>query len=195
MPQTIRLATDADAEQIQAIYAPFCTSTPVSFELEPPTVGEMRFRIGRILQDCPWLVCEDHGKILGYVYASRHRERPAYQWSVDVTVYIGEQHRRKGIGRALYTSLFAMLRLQGFHHAYAGITLPNPGSVRIHEVMGFQPVGVYRAVGFKCGAWHDVSWWQLELQPLAFPPKPPSSFRAVTESPECRALLGSGLPR
>ncbi|HEY1859395.1 MAG TPA: GNAT family N-acetyltransferase, partial [Gemmataceae bacterium] len=90
MPQTIRLVAESDAEQIQAIYAPFCTSTPVSFELEPPTVDEVRLRIGRILQDFPWLVCEDRGEILGYVYASRHRERPAYQWSVDVTVYIHE---------------------------------------------------------------------------------------------------------
>jgi L-amino acid N-acyltransferase YncA len=104
MPLTIRHAAGTDAEQIQAIYAPFCRHTPVSFELEPPSVEEMRLRIAKILAEFPWLVCEDRGEILGYVYASRHRERPAYQWSVDVTVYNHAQHHRKGIGRALYVA-------------------------------------------------------------------------------------------
>src|SRR5437588_12405755 len=106
MPLCIRLATESDASQIQAIYAPFCTSTPVSFGWEPRTFEEMRCRIAKVLGQFPWLVCEDDSEILGYVYASRHRERPAYQWSVDVTVYVAEKHRRKGIGLALYTSLF-----------------------------------------------------------------------------------------
>lgn len=193
MSPTIRLATEADAQQVQAIYAPFCSHTPVSFELEAPTVEEMSRRIGKILEQYPWLVCENQGEILGYVYASRHRERPAYQWSVDVTAYISEQHRRKGIGRALYTSLFEVLRLQGLYHAYAGITLPNPGSVGLHEAIGFRPVGVYRAVGFKCGAWHDVGWWQLELRPLPSRPDAPREFQTVRESPKWEAALTAGL--
>src|SRR5437588_4218767 len=142
MAPGIRFARIPDAEQVQAIYAPFCGDSPVSFETKPPTVEEMQGRIRKILEQFPWLVCESEGTIFGYVYASRHRERPAYQWSVDVTAYIGAAHRRMGVGRALYTSLFELLRLQGFYHAYAGITLPDPGSVRLHEAMGFQPVGV-----------------------------------------------------
>jgi len=189
MSHNIRLAAEMDAGLIQAIYAPFCRQSPVSFEFEPPGVDEMRGRIANILPEFPWLVCEDNGAILGYVYASRHRERPAYQWSVDVTAYMHQNHRKQGIGRALYASLFDLLRIQGFYHAYAGITLPNPGSVRLHESMGFQSVGIYRAVGFKCGAWHDVGWWQMELQPLKSPPKPPRAFRDVRETPECDAVL------
>jgi L-amino acid N-acyltransferase YncA len=193
MPQTIRLAAESDAKQIQGIYAPFCSHTPVSFELTPPSVDEMRLRIAKILAEFPWLVCENRGEILGYVYASRHRERPAYQWSVDATVYIDAQHRRKGIGRALYTSLFEVLRLQGLYHAYAGITLPNSGSVGLHEAMGFQPVGVYRAVGFKGGAWHDVGWWQLELQPLVSTPVSPKSFQQVRKAPQWPTAMQAGV--
>src|SRR5262249_33144374 len=144
------------AEPILAIYAPFCRETPISFETREPTTDEMRRRIAKTVKSLPWLVCEEGGLILGYAYASPHRERAAYGWSVDVSVYIREGLRRRGLGRALYTSLFAILQLQGFYNAVAGTALPNPGSVGLHQAMGFQPVGVYRNIGFKCGAWHDV---------------------------------------
>jgi phosphinothricin acetyltransferase len=140
MAATIRLATEDDAVQIAEIYAPFCRETPISFETEPPAAGEMRERIARTVKSYPWLVCDDGGQILGYAYASRHRERAAYRWSVDVSVYVREGRRRTGLGRALYTSLFALLRLQGFQNALAGATLPNSGSVGLHEAMGFEPV-------------------------------------------------------
>jgi L-amino acid N-acyltransferase YncA len=194
MAATIRLATESDAEQIQAIYAPYVIHTAISFELEPPTVEEMRRRIGDILPHWPWLVCEQRRKILGYVYAGRHRSRAAYQWSADVSVYIDEQFHRLGIGRALYGSLFAILALQGFYNAYAGITLPNAASVSLHESLGFQPIGVYRAVGYKFGAWHDVGWWQLMLQTRTIPPNPPKDLRVARASPEWEAVLATGLP-
>ena len=108
MAPTIRLATDDDAPQIQAIYAPFCRDTAVSFEMEPPTVDEIRERIVKTLTSFPWLVCADRGTILGYAYASRHRERAGYRWSVDVSVYVREGHRRTGVGRALYTALWRL---------------------------------------------------------------------------------------
>src|SRR4051794_22435803 len=139
---TIRLADEDDAEPVLAIYAPFCRDTPISFETREPTVEVMRHRIAKTLKSLPWLVCEEEGLILGYAYASPHRERAAYDWSVDVSVYIREGLRRRGLGRALYTSLFALLRLQGFHNALAATALPNPGSVGLHQAMGFQPVGV-----------------------------------------------------
>ncbi len=176
MSAIIRLATEDDAEQILAIYAPFCRDTPVSFEMQPPTADEMRQRIAKTVRRFPWLVLEEDGEILGYAYASPHRERAAYGWSVDVSVYIREGLRRRGLGRALYTSLFAILKLQGFYNALAGTTLPNPGSIGLHQAMGFQPVGVYRNIGFKCGAWHDVAWWQLALnEPVAEPASPRES--------------------
>src|SRR4029079_16629726 len=114
--------------------------------------------------------------ILVCACASKHRERAAYQWSVDVSVYIHERARRQGVGRALYTSLFALLRLQGFYSAHAGISLPNRASVGLHEALVFQPVGVYRSVGYKRGAWHDVGWWQLALRERTGTPDPPRSL-------------------
>jgi L-amino acid N-acyltransferase YncA len=194
MTAAIRLATPADAAGVQAIYAPIVRDTAISFELEPPTVAEMQQRIVETLEHLPWLVCEQHLDILGYVYASRHRARPAYQWSVDVSVYVHPNARRMGVGQALYRSLFAILALQGFCQAYAGITLPNPASVGLHESLGFQPVGVYRAVGYKLGAWHDVGWWQLSLRERVIPPRPPVALSVVHTSPAWSAALATGAP-
>ncbi|HLV97053.1 MAG TPA: arsinothricin resistance N-acetyltransferase ArsN1 family B [Ktedonobacterales bacterium] len=184
MAPIIRLAHLEDAPAIQAIYAPIVISTPTSFELTPPTVEEMRQRIEQKLLTHPWVVYEAQGKVVGSAYASVYRARAAYQWSVEVSVYLHEQWRGQGIGRALYTSLFALLRLQGFYSVYAGITLPNPASVALHETMGLRPLGVYQRVGYKLGAWHDVGWWQGTLQPHLFEPTAPLSL------PEAQALDG-----
>jgi L-amino acid N-acyltransferase YncA len=170
MEPVIRLATLEDAAAICEIYAPFCENTPVSFEMEAPSVDEMRRRISKTLQSLPWIVFEHDNSILGYAYASPHRERAAYRWSVDVSAYVRDGHRRSGVGRALYTKLFEIVRSQGFYTALAGITLPNPGSVGLHEAMGFELIGVYRNIGYKCGNWHDVAWYQLPLR--AYGPEP-----------------------
>jgi phosphinothricin acetyltransferase len=193
MNSIIRLATETDAEIVREIYAPFCESTPVSFETEPPTLAEMRQRIAKTLTSLPWLVCEADGLVVGYAYASRHRERAAYRWAVDVSAYVREGCRRSGVGRALYASLLAILRLQGFYSAVAGITLPNPGSVGLHEAMGFQPIGVYRGIGFKCGAWHDVGWWQYSLRPRDPQPMDPFELAVVRKSPAWEESLSCGL--
>ena len=193
-PATIRLATEGDAEQIAAIYAPNVTDTIISFELEPPTADEMRRRIEITLQRYPWLVCERQGRLLGYAYAGAHRSRAAYQWSVDVSVYVHEEARRTGVGRALYASLFAALEHQGFYNAYAGATLPNPASVGLHEGVGFRRVGVYRGVGYKLGGWHDVVWWHRPLRELAANPDPPADLSSVVGSEGWDAALASGLP-
>src|SRR5262249_5503534 len=145
----IRVATTDDAEAIAAIYAPIVADTPVSFEVVPPSIDEMRGRIATILQLFPWLVSLDAvGRVDGYVYAGRHRDRVAYQWSVDVTAYVREDARGTGIGKRLYGVLFDELRRLGYCQAFAGITLPNAASVGLHESMGFTPLGVYRNVGF-----------------------------------------------
>jgi L-amino acid N-acyltransferase YncA len=179
MSATIRLAAPEDAAAVLAIYAPIVRNTAISFEVEPPTLVEMAERIATTLQHLPWLVCDRQGEILGYVYASAHRVRAAYQWSVDVTVYIHPAARRTGIGRALYTALFALLARQGFFQCFAGITLPNPASVGLHESLGFHTIGIYRRVGYKLGAWHDVGWWQRALQPGQHPPAPPTTFAVL----------------
>jgi L-amino acid N-acyltransferase YncA len=194
---TIRLAAESDAEAVQAIYAPNVQHTPISFEYEIPTVEEMRARIHKTLITHPWLICQNgQGEIMGYVYASKHRERTAYQWSVDVTAYVSSRAQRSGIARGLYTSLFALLRLQGFYNAYAGIAMPNDASIGAHTAVGFQPIGVYHNVGYKFGKWHDVSWWGLELQPPneAADPTPPKPLHEVMNHPEWQAALNAGLP-
>jgi phosphinothricin acetyltransferase len=154
----------------------------------------MRSRLSTYLETHPWIVCEHNHSILGYAYASEHRSRWAYQWATDVSIYIAENYRGRGLGRALYTSLFELLKLQNFYHIYAGITLPNPGSVGLHEAMGFEPVGVYKSVGYKMGRWHDVGWWHLPLRALpSGPPQAPLEFSRVRQRPEWSEALQIGL--
>ncbi len=171
----VRVARVSDVEAMQAIYAPIVRDTAISFEAEPPTVAEMGGRVVETLKSHPWLVFDSDG-IAGYAYAARHQERAAYRWSVNVTVYVAENQRGRGVGKALYAELFDILRRQGFQSAFAGITLPNPGSVALHEAMAFEPLGVYRDVGFKLGAWRDVGWWRLSLNDAGAQPAEPIPF-------------------
>jgi L-amino acid N-acyltransferase YncA len=173
----LRLATAGDAAAIAAIYAPIVRDTIISFEVEPPTIEEMRGRIERVLEFFPWLVCEREGRIAGYAYAGKHGERFGYRWSVDVSCYVHPDARRLGIGSALYLALLRILRKQGFHGAFAGITLPNEASVRLHESVGFERIATYREVGYKLGAWHDTGWWQCRLGEPAANPQAPRALR------------------
>lgn len=192
MTPIIRLARVEDAADIVVIYDPIVRHTAISFELEPPTVPLMQQRIVATLTQFPWLVYQRQGKVMGYVYASQHRSRAAYQWSVDVSVYIHPASRRTGVGRALYTALFRLLTLQGFYNAYAGITLPNAASVSLHEALGFEPVGAYRKVGYKLGAWHDVGWWQLRLRTDAAPVAPIPLASLQQDTTPWQAALAAG---
>lgn len=169
---TIRVATLDDAAGIAAVYAPYVTNGVISFEAEPPDAAEMARRMSA-RPALPWLVKERDGAVTGYAYASVHKDRAAYRWAVDCSVYLASTEQGRGTGRALYDRLLAQLRDLGYLRAYAGIALPNAASVGLHEAVGFEPVGVYRAVGFKHGAWHDVGWWQLSLaDPDGEPPEP-----------------------
>ncbi len=165
---------EADAQSCLEIYAPFVSNSSVSFEERVPTVEEFRERIRATAAAYPWLVLVEAGRVAGYAYASQHRSRAAYRWAADVTVYIGPEHRGRGVGRGLYTELFERLRRQGIRTVCAGVTVPNEASVGLHRAMGFEPVGVYRRIGWKAGAWHDVIWLQLELVPATdtAPPEP-----------------------
>ena len=151
----IRVAGEGDATAIAAIYAPYVQKTAISFEIEPPAAETMAQRIATTLETHPWLVADCGGEVIGYAYAGKHRERAAYRWTVDTTVYVDAAAHRRGIGHALYRVLLDMLRQQGFRSAFAEIVLPNPGSVRLHESAGFKPIGIHKDIGFKLGRWHD----------------------------------------
>jgi phosphinothricin acetyltransferase len=189
----IRVATSTDAGDISAIYAPIVGDTIISFELEPPSVEEIGQRISDTLTTLPWVVFESERRIVGYAYASPHRTRLAYQWSVDVSVYVDPSVQRRGLGRKLYSVLLEILRAQGYYNAYAGIALPNNASVGLHEALGFEPVGVYRNVGYKLGRWRDVGWWALALRRHDESPRPPRRFTELQGSTELEDLLNSTL--
>jgi L-amino acid N-acyltransferase YncA len=173
---TIRDADrQGDAAACAAIYGPYVSDSVVSFEARPPTVEEMA---GRINAAYAWVLAEHEGLRLGYAYASPHRERAAYRWAADVAVYIDPGHHRSGVGRALYARLFEQLRTIGLWTLCAGITQPNDASNGLHRAMGFVPVGTYRRIGWKAGAWHDVQWWQLDLHPGE--PGPPNELDQIT---------------
>jgi L-amino acid N-acyltransferase YncA len=161
-----------DAAACAEIYAPAVEGSPVSFEERAPDAAEMAARIERYGASHPWLVAEQEGRVAGYAYATAFNERTAYRWSTSVSVYVAEDARGSGVGRALYGALFDRLRERGFRMACAGITLPNEASCGLHEGLGFELVGVNREIGWKHGAWHDVAWYQLELAPAPEGPPP-----------------------
>jgi phosphinothricin acetyltransferase len=176
MPR-IRQAVTDDAAALTAIYGPLVLETPVSFELEPPAPDEMARRIEKVSRTHPWIVMEEaDGSIVGYAYATSHRQRPAYRWSVETTVYIHADRRGRGLGTTLYNSLLDLAASWGYATALAGIALPNPASEALHASVGFRKVGVFPRAGFKFDEWHDVGWWYRPLAG-ANPPCPPAPPR------------------
>jgi len=164
---------ECDAQACAAIYAPYVLDSPVSFEEQALDAVAVAQRMGTVTATHPWLVAERDGGVVGFAYGSPHRERAAYRWAADVSVYVDGGAQRQGVGRALYAELFERLRAQRLRVACAGITLPNAASVALHESLGFERVGVYRAIGWKAGAWRDVGWWRLQLlPPVPDPPEP-----------------------
>lgn len=166
-----------DAAACLALYAPYVAASAVSFEDVPPTAEQFAALMKDTGKRYPWIVLDDDGRVVGYAYASQHRARAAYRWAADVGIYVDRAHHRRGAGRTLYAALFERMRAQGLQIACAGVTLPNDASVGLHRALGFEHVGTYPAIGWKAGAWHDVSWWQLRLAPLheragGLPPEP-----------------------
>jgi phosphinothricin acetyltransferase len=161
---TIRDATERDGEACAAIYAPYVTGSAISFEEDPPGPAEMSARIAAAAAYA-WLVLEDGGEVIGYAYGHRFSERAAYRWSCETSIYLAADRHRTGGGRLLYEALLARLAARGYRRAIAGMTLPNEASAGLHRALGFEPVGVYRKVGWKRGAWHDVAWVQKTITP------------------------------
>lgn len=178
----IRIARPEDADAIHAIYAPAVDATAITFETERPGVEVMRQRILTRLQHYPWLVWEENGKVLAYAYATRFRERAAYDWIAETSIYVHADARRRGIARKLYGALLEVMRLQGINQAVGVITLPGEVSVALHETMGFTAAGVWRKAGYKLGRWWDVGVWQRELQTPANPPVAVTAFAALPTS-------------
>ena len=175
----IRIATPEDADAIAAIYAPYVRDTAISFEWGPPSVEEMRGRIRQTLERFPWLVAVDDDRLVGYAYATGYRSRAAYQWSAEVSVYVGREAHRRGAGGMLYDTLIALLALQGYRTLYGVIALPNEASVSFHERKGFVRIGTFPAAGFKHGAWHDVLWMRRGIEQADAAPAPPTPLPAL----------------
>jgi phosphinothricin acetyltransferase len=185
----IRIARVVDADVIHAIYAPSITVGAATFETVLPGVEAMCERIEKRLRDYPWLVWEEHGRVLAYAYAGRFRERAAYDWIAETSIYVAADAQRHGIARSLYAVLLDVMRLQGIQQAVGVITLPGAPSVRLHEALGFTAAGVWRRAGFKLGQWWDVGVWQKELQPSVDAPAPLIPFAELRHAPLLRDLL------
>ena len=159
----IRAIQESDIASILEIYRPFVTDSAASFEIEPPSLENFSQRVLQIKKNYPWLVAEQNSQVMGYAYGTQHRIRAAYQWSVEVSVYVNSEFHRRGVARSLYEQLFKELRAQGKVNAFAGTTLPNPASVTFHQSMGFREIGVFEGIGKKFGKWWDVAWFQRRL--------------------------------
>jgi phosphinothricin acetyltransferase len=171
-----------DAEGILAIYAPYVINTSYTFETEVPSLRDFQKRIADYIFNWPWLVCEINGLIAGYAYGSRHRERTAYQWCVESSVYVHDDFQKRQIGKALYEALIEILKEQGYRNVYAVINLPNDKSVRFHEACGFRHFAYYEKVGYKLGKWKTVGWWQLSINEYSVEPEPPVRFAELNKN-------------
>jgi phosphinothricin acetyltransferase len=189
MDGRLRLATPADAPAVRRIYAPYVEETAITFATAVPSHATLETKISNCLPQYPWLVCERDGQVCGYAYAGPLRERDAYQWTVELSVYVAERAQRGGVGRRLYGALLDLLTAQGYASAYGVVTLPNPASVAFHEAFGFEQVGHFDDVGFKQGAWHDVGWWRTRLDDPAAP-DPPGPVDEIPAEQVERVLAG-----
>lgn len=175
----IRPVTPNDAGALLDIYRPYIERSTFTFETEVPAIDDFRQRIEHYTANYPWLVAEADEQVIGYAYASRHRERTAYQWCVESSVYVKDEFHGCGIALKLYDALFDLLSRSGYVNVYAGITLPNPASYSFHLKAGFKPVGVYEKIGFKLGQWCDVAWLVKQINPHADTPQTPMKYHIL----------------
>lgn len=187
-PITIRTATPDDAAALLAIYAPYVTKTAITFEYEVPSEEEFRRRIRTTLEAYPYLVAEQGGKIIGYVYASAFHTRPAYDWNVETSIYIAQDARHTGAGRKLYEALETYLRAQGIVTLYACITYPatpdpyvDTNSVDFHSHMGYDLVANFKKSGYKFDRWYDVVWMEKEIGAHRTPMAPVKRFPEICD--------------
>jgi L-amino acid N-acyltransferase YncA len=178
----IRIAKEGDGARLSKIFAPYVNNTAITFQESAPDASYFSKKIVELLPEFPFLVLEEAGCVFAYAYASHHRALPAYRWCAEVSIYVDMDYRKKGGGSQLYTALLQILEKQGYVNVYAGITLPNEASVRIHEKFGFRPFAYFSKIGFKKGAWRDVGWWERRFDKnLQVPPAEPLSFAVLHE--------------
>ena len=161
----LRPYRSTDAAAVLALYEPFVRDSGVTFETDVPSLEDFSKRLAHIAGRFPFWVWEDGGTVLGYAYGTTHRERIAYQWAVETSVYVGRPGN--GIGKQLYQKVLSELRNRGFVWAYGVITLPNEPSLALHEACGFKPFARYDSAGQKLGTWYDVQWVRCSLNPAA----------------------------
>ena len=161
------------------IYRHYVLNTVITFDYEVPTLAEFENKIAGIQENHPCLVLLENDTVIGYAYGNEFRHKAAYQWGVESTIYLGKDVTGKGLGKVLYTTLFELLAEQGFYKAYAGVTLPNVKSEKVHLGCGFDELMVYKEVGYKAGAWHDTVWYEKALAPLSAEPQPPKRLASV----------------
>lgn len=177
MNYTIELATPNDAEEILAIYAPYIKNTAITFEYDVPTIEQFRHRMETVLETYPWIVYKENGVIAGYAYVGQFRTRAAFMWDVESSIYLHPDFHGRGIAIKLYDALTALLKLQGFVNMYAFISVPNESSQRLHEKVGFQPIGIYEKSGYKFNQWYSLLAMNKKLNDCEHP----NSYRKITE--------------
>lgn len=175
----VRVVKPEDANSVLKIYAPYVADTSITFETEIPTIDDMRGRIRNISAVYPWYVHEENNEVKGYAYASKHRERAAYRWSVDFAVYVDGDFHGNGIGKMLFSKLIETVTGLGYYNAFGIIALPNDKSIALHESCGFTLAGVKTNCGFKLGEWHDIGVWQLKLREAEGEPAEPLAFNSL----------------
>lgn len=178
----IRNIKSADIISVLNIYAPFIANSTVTFENEIPNIDSFTNRIEHYVALFPWLVADVDGKISGYAYASKYRDREAYQWMVECSIYLDPDFAGKGIAKNLYNALFEILKIQGIYKVFAVIGLPNLKSVSFHEKMGFTWFATYKNVGYKLGKWLNVGWWELILSEPKDTPKTPIPYAKLNKN-------------
>lgn len=185
----LRLAQPTDTDALLEIYGPYVRNTSLTFELETPSPAEFARRMDDYLRYAPWLLMECEGRVAGYAYASRHRERAGYQWSAECSIYLHDDFMGKGLAEPLYKALFEILSIQGFRNVYAVINLPNERSVRFHENMGFRYQFTFERVGYKLGQWKNVGWWVLQVNDYTTEPSPVIPFASLAGDERVQAIL------
>ncbi len=186
---TIRLFQESDSSQMLEIYKPFVTESSITFDYKLPDLEGFQTKLNEQSIQYPCLVCLSGEKIIGYAYASLHRYKKAYQWSVESTIYLSSDHQGKGIGYILYDSLIAILNLQGYFNVFAGVTVPNIGSEQLHLKSGFVEIGLFKKIGYKQAAWHDVKWFQLKIRPYEPDPPEPRALAEIINSERFKKIL------
>jgi phosphinothricin acetyltransferase len=184
----IRMADENDAEEILSVYSPYVTGSVITFEYDVPDIESFRKRVKDVLSNYPYLVCTEEGKVVGYAYASRHKERAAYQWNAELSVYVREGHHGLGIGKTLYGMLLELLRLQNVQNVYGCVTSPNIKSEGLHSRFGFEKVGTYRKTGYKFGSWLDVMWFEKNIGEHEKDPEPFTGIGKVKKEDVDRIL-------